>query len=59
MLQSVRHAFRALRRAPGFSAAAILILGLGIGANTAIFALMDAVLFRPFRRSANRPRSSI
>jgi predicted permease len=47
MLQSVRHAFRALRRAPGFSAAAILILGLGIGANTAIFALMDAVLFRP------------
>jgi putative ABC transport system permease protein len=47
MLQSVRHAIRALRRAPGFSAAAILILGLGIGANTAIFGLMDAVLFRP------------
>ncbi len=47
MLLSVRHAFRALRRAPGFTGAAILILGLGIGANTAIFSLMDAVLFRP------------
>ncbi len=47
MLLSLRHAFRALRRAPGFTGAAILILGLGIGANTAIFSLMDAVLFRP------------
>jgi putative ABC transport system permease protein len=47
MLQSVRHAFRTLRRAPGFSVAAVLILGLGIGANVAIFSLMDAVLFRP------------
>ncbi|HEY2798039.1 MAG TPA: ABC transporter permease [Thermoanaerobaculia bacterium] len=44
---TVRHAFRTLRRAPGFSAAAILMLGLGIGANTAIFSLMDAVVLRP------------
>jgi len=44
--QDIRLAFRSLRRAPGFSLIIIVTLGLGIGANTAIFSLMDQVLLR-------------
>jgi predicted permease len=44
--QDVRYAFRTLSRTPGFSFIVILTLGLGIGANTAIFSLMDQVLLR-------------
>ncbi len=44
--QDFRFALRSLRRAPAFSAIIILTLGLGIGANTAIFSLMDQVLLR-------------
>src|SRR5687768_7467864 len=44
--QDVRYALRQLVRAPGFSVAIVLSLALGIGANTAIFSLMDAVMFR-------------
>jgi ABC-type antimicrobial peptide transport system permease subunit len=41
--RDIRHAARSLRKAPGFLAVVILTLGLGIGANTAIFSLMDPV----------------
>ena len=45
--QHVRQAFRQFRKSPGFAVAAILSLALGIGANTAIFTLLDQVLLRP------------
>jgi len=55
LAREMRHAIRTLRRAPAFSFITVVTLALGIGAATAIFTLLDAVVLRPLPyRNADR-----
>ncbi|MFX8389391.1 hypothetical protein ABTL55_19205, partial [Acinetobacter baumannii] len=56
-LQDLRVAMRRLKTPPGLSAMAILTLALGIGANAAIFAAINAIVFRPL--PAERPKELV
>lgn len=55
--QDIVYAVKAMRRSPGFTLAAVSTIALGIGANTAVFSLLNALLFQPL--DANNPRELV
>src|SRR5262245_42916289 len=52
--RDIAYALRSFARTPGFSAVAVLVIALGIGANTATFSIANALLFRPVSSNADR-----
>jgi hypothetical protein len=54
--QDVGYGVRLMRRNPGFASTALLVLGLGIGVNSALFSIVNAVFFRPLQVAGHRRR---
>ena len=56
MFRDLRFAFRQLKKSPGFAVVAVITLALGIGASTAIFSVVNPILFRALPYPDGRPR---